>query len=77
MRIYREENPIIKYTRESTPDPPDFTFVKPIPLVNCDNIFDIISTHKSLTDHQRYPFIFFELSLNFLILDIWKFWRCF
>ena len=53
--LHREENIIIKYTRESAPDPPDFTFVKPIPLVNCDNIFDVIATHLTLTDHQRYP----------------------
>ena len=53
MRIEREENPIIKYTRESTPDPPDFTFIKPIPLVDCDNIFDVIASHKALTENQR------------------------
>ena len=55
MRIFREEDPIINYTRDNTPEPPDSTFVKSVPLVNDDFIFDIIAKHLDLTDHQRYP----------------------
>ena len=54
MRICREEEPIIKYTRDSTPDPPDSTFVISVPLVTCNTIFDVIANHKTLTDDQRY-----------------------
>ena len=67
MRIFREENPIILYSRDTTPDPPDSTFVTSVPLVNDDKIFDIVANHESLTDEQRYlEFYTFELSLNFI-----------
>ena len=42
MRIFREENPIILYSRDTTPDPPDLTFVKSVPLVNEDKIFNFM-----------------------------------
>lgn len=54
MRIFREENPIIIYTRDNTPDPPDSTFVKSVPLVYDNIIFNTIDNHEGLTDHQRF-----------------------
>jgi hypothetical protein len=78
MRIFREENPTILYSRDNTPDPPDSTFLKSVPLVNDDEIFNIIAKHVSLTDHQRYLEINFQLSLLiFIFLEIWRFLQCF
>ena len=54
MKIFREENAIIKYQADITPEPPDTIFVIPVPLVNNDNIFDVIDNHKELTDDQRF-----------------------
>ena len=55
MRIFREENQIFKYHADITPEPPDSIFVKAVPLVNTDKIFDIIDEHKGLTEDQRLP----------------------
>ena len=53
MRLFREENKTINYKSETTPDPPDTIFVKSVPLVRDDTIFNFIANHKDLTDHQR------------------------
>jgi hypothetical protein len=52
--IEREEIPIIKYSYEITPDPPDTTFEKPVPLVHDDFIFNLIINDNELTENQRY-----------------------
>ena len=66
MRIFREENIVINYTSDTTPDPPDTIFVTSVPLIDDNNIFNVIANHKSLTDNQRYNLEKnFKLSLNF------------
>ena len=54
MRIFREENSIINHLADNTPDPPDSIFVKAVPLVNDDKIFNIIANHDNLTADQRF-----------------------
>jgi hypothetical protein len=54
MRIFREENKIINYSSDTTPDPPDSAFVTSVPLIDDDSIFNTIANHESLTDDQRY-----------------------
>ena len=54
MKIFREENPLIHYQADITPEPPDSIFVTSIPLVNNDKIFEIIANHEGLTDDQRF-----------------------
>ena len=57
MRSFsREEIKIVRYSADTTPDPPDSTFVTLVPLVNNDDIFNIIDNHKGLTENQRYKF---------------------
>jgi hypothetical protein len=55
MRIFREENIIIKHLADITPDPPDTIFVIAVPLVHNDNIFDVINKHEELSADQRFP----------------------
>ena len=48
---------MILYHADITSEPPDSTFVKAVPLVDTDNIFNIIDEHKGLTEDQRFPFL--------------------
>ena len=57
MRIFREEINIITHRADITPEPPDTTFVKAVPLVHDDKIFNSIAKHEGLTEDQRFfPF---------------------
>ena len=57
MRSFlREEIKTVRYSADTTPDPPDSTFATSVPLVDNDDIFNIISNHKELTEYQRYNF---------------------